>query len=275
MRKAIYNATAFYSKFPPKDGVQKLQKCMINVTYHVFGRHEQCIEAFCKEGKKTERDMVEDLQNSGLLFIVMTAIQNLAAHSKSLLFAADNNCVEQFNAIVAKFIGGKRINFCLRNSYQARCNGAVISHNSRSLMSSVHKNMYNTSPGICVKSLERKRQKERQQRKGKLHQCRKTLFRDKARNKSYGPSAEKPDLLEQEFRQKREQMIKSLQLSDAEAASLERATIEQKGSSLWREERRKRLTASDFGIICCRKESTSCENIIKNKLKFPFSFGRL
>ncbi|XP_055947100.1 uncharacterized protein LOC129980744, partial [Argiope bruennichi] len=103
----------------------------------------------------------------------------------------------------------------------------------------------------------------------------KLYLRDKARNKNYGPSTEKTDLSEQEFRQKREQIIKSFQLSDTEVAALERATIEQKDSSLWREERRKRLTASDFGVVCCRKESISCENIIKNKLYSHFLFAAM
>ncbi|GBO41369.1 hypothetical protein AVEN_132412-1 [Araneus ventricosus] len=172
MRKAVITATAFYAEYSSKDRAFDLQKCMMNITYHTFGRHDQCIEPFCKKEERKEKDVVDDLRSSGLLFRVMAIMQNLSGHSKSLLFAANNNCVEQFNAIVAKFIGGKRVNFCLRNSYQARCNGAVISHNSRFLMSCVHKNMYNTSPGNCVKSLERKRQRERQQRKGKLQSLR-------------------------------------------------------------------------------------------------------
>ncbi|GBM00379.1 hypothetical protein AVEN_179196-1 [Araneus ventricosus] len=184
-------------------------------------------------------------------------MQNLAVHSKSLLFAANNNCVEQFKEIAAKFIGEKRVNFCLSNSYQARYNSAVISYNSRFFMSCVHKNMYNTSPGNCVKSLERKRQRERQQRKGKmqsLRYCRKTLFRDKSCNKSYGPNAEKPDLSEKEFQLKRQQLLSSLQLSSVEAASLERATREQKNSQLWKEERWKRLTASGFGVSAAERK---------------------
>ncbi|GBN42654.1 hypothetical protein AVEN_134328-1 [Araneus ventricosus] len=89
--------------------------------------------------------------------------------------------------------------------------------------------------------------------------------REKACSKSYGPNAEKPNLSEQEFQLKRQQLLNSLRLSSVEAAALERATTEQKSSRLWREELRKWLTTSDFGVVCCRKESTSCQNIVKNK----------
>ncbi|GFR15215.1 yqaJ domain-containing protein [Trichonephila clavata] len=134
----------------------------------------------------------------------MHVVSNLADNSKSLLFSANNNCVEQFNSIVAKFIGGKRINFCLRGSYLARCSEAVISHNARSLCL-VHKNMYNTSPGNFVKSIERKRENDilRRKRKTSRRRCRKSLFLDKKSNKNYGVSAQKPDLSESTFSQKK------------------------------------------------------------------------
>ncbi|GBN54127.1 hypothetical protein AVEN_66788-1 [Araneus ventricosus] len=131
MRKAVITATAFYAEYPSKDRAFDLQKCMTSIHYHTFGRHDQCIEPFCKKEERKEKDVVDDLRSSGLLFRVMAI--NLDGHSKILLFAANNNCVEHFNAIVGKFIGGKRANFFLLNSYQARCNGAVISHNSRFL----------------------------------------------------------------------------------------------------------------------------------------------
>lgn len=41
----------------------------------------------------------------------MEATTQIALHSKSLLHNLNNNRAEQFNSIVAKYIGGKRVNF--------------------------------------------------------------------------------------------------------------------------------------------------------------------
>ncbi|GBN42657.1 hypothetical protein AVEN_134331-1 [Araneus ventricosus] len=132
MKKAVMMASAFYTIYPLKYRAFDLQKFILNIPCNTFGRHNQCIEPFWKKEERKEND-VDDLRSSGLLFRVMVIMQNLAGHGKSL-FAANNNCVVQFNAIVAKFIGGKRATFCQCSIYQARCSGAVISHNSRFLM---------------------------------------------------------------------------------------------------------------------------------------------
>ncbi|GFQ69161.1 uncharacterized protein TNCT_498191 [Trichonephila clavata] len=55
-----------------------------------------------------------------------------------------------------------------------------------------------------------------------------------------------------------------------EIKDIERKTINQRTSPLWKEERRKRLTASDFGAICKKLPHTSCEGIIKKKLYSHF-----
>lgn len=35
-------------------------------------------------------------------------------HVESLIYFVNNNCVENYNSIVAKYTGGKRVNFSLR-----------------------------------------------------------------------------------------------------------------------------------------------------------------
>lgn len=46
----------------------------------------------------------------------------------------------------------------------------------------------------------------------------------------------------------------------------ERNTVLQAGSSLWLEERRKLLTASNFHAVCRRRATTSCVNLVRNIL---------
>lgn len=48
----------------------------------------------------------------------------------------------------------------------------------------------------------------------------------------------------------------------------ERNTVLQAGSSLWLEERRKLLTASNFHAVCRRRATTSCVNLVRNILYF-------
>lgn len=63
----------------------------------------------------------------------------LANFADSLLEDVDNNVCENFNSIVNKQIGGKRINYSQRGSYNIRLNTAVVSHNSREYLRLSHK----------------------------------------------------------------------------------------------------------------------------------------
>ncbi|KAJ8913310.1 hypothetical protein NQ315_010978 [Exocentrus adspersus] len=61
-----------------------------------------------------------NLKLRGIHDRLMSIVSNLAKHSSSLIYNVDNNSVEGFNSIIAKFIGGKRINFTQKRSYQRR-----------------------------------------------------------------------------------------------------------------------------------------------------------
>lgn len=51
-------------------------------------------------------------------------------NSDSFILDVTNNTVEQVTNVIAKFIGGKRVNVTARGSYQTRCFGTVTSWNS-------------------------------------------------------------------------------------------------------------------------------------------------
>lgn len=57
-------------------------------------------------------------------------------------------------------------------------------------------------------------------------------------------------------------------LRNSERMQFERNTVLQAGSSLWLEERRKLLTASNFHAVCRRRATTSCVNLVRNILYF-------
>lgn len=46
------------------------------------------------------------------------AINLVAHHSDSLLYSVNNNCAEAYNSVIAKYVGGKRVNYSLRGNYK-------------------------------------------------------------------------------------------------------------------------------------------------------------
>lgn len=164
LRTAVTSAIKHWTKEDVEEHVKiiSLRKDIINGPCHIFGDHTNCREYFCK--KAIETNYIPEMTTSGMykvsfcrcfqnqwwsgLFLLMTLVYhnknithfflqeiqraaNTVAHkTESLLFDTDNNKVESFNSVIAKFIGGKRVNFCKRNSYQMRCEAAVVSFNS-------------------------------------------------------------------------------------------------------------------------------------------------
>ncbi|KAL6418882.1 hypothetical protein ACFW04_011717 [Cataglyphis niger] len=110
----------------------ELQKDILNIPSHIFGEHKQC----------------ETREN---------AVKYISGYSDSLLLNLTNNPAESFNSIICKQIGGKRINFGKRDSYNARIAGAVVQYNTQQVLTQIHQSMCKTVPPI-VKNLEKRRQ---------------------------------------------------------------------------------------------------------------------
>lgn len=70
---------------------------------------------------------------------VKNIVLRLANNSYSLIQDVDNNLCEQFNSLINKFIGGKRINFSQRNTYTTRIEAAIVSFNSKEYLQRIHK----------------------------------------------------------------------------------------------------------------------------------------
>ncbi|KAG8196027.1 hypothetical protein JTE90_028997 [Oedothorax gibbosus] len=159
----------------------------------------------------------------------MSILNSIAYHSKSLIINATNNIAEEFNSIIAKFLGGKRINYCLGESYKARCNAAAVSHNTRTPLSEVLGVVKKSRVGKFVQKYERK----------------------------------KPDMPEELYSEKKERFLTTLQVTAERRDKIEKETRLQRDSPTWLHERRKRLTASHFGSVCIRLAHTSCKNLVK------------
>lgn len=78
---------------------------------------------------------------------IINIVSRLTNNASSLIEDVDNNLCEQFNSVINKHIGGKRINFSQSRNFEARVEAAVISFNSKKYLRTIHKKILKNSPG--------------------------------------------------------------------------------------------------------------------------------
>lgn len=93
-----------------------LYKDITNSCNHAFGNHENCEPYYCSSQKKSE-DLTSNWKTNAIWHRIKFIVNTVAAKARSLMHNSDSNKVESFNSIIAKFVGGKRINFSLRQGY--------------------------------------------------------------------------------------------------------------------------------------------------------------
>lgn len=129
IRKGIITAIR-YRKLK-NHSIYCLKSDILNSINHVFGKHLKCDKYFCN--KPEEPNYMDNIAatDNNFYINIMTHLNYLAKHSKSLIEDMDSNVVESFNSVIAKLIGGKRINFALRRSYTGRCALATVTKNTK------------------------------------------------------------------------------------------------------------------------------------------------
>lgn len=282
LRTGVQCAVKFVNEkctdFSHAEKMQHLRKDILNGPSHVFGEHSHCSKYFCVGPKTSENEIkwITDMKNSGLYQDIMVVVGRVARHAESLILNMDNNAAECYNSVLAKFIGGKRINFSARRSYQTRCEAALISYNSNpgQLSAIIHKSVTNTSPGEHTKKYINSLTRAYNSRN-----CRKELFPKKFKKKKnsiapadmeYGLVDDGETLSSEEIKVKETEFLASLKKSEDELNQIQIDTIGQSDNLLWRQERFNRLTASNFGSVCKMKKSTHCRNLVKNLLYSNF-----
>ncbi|KAJ8892576.1 hypothetical protein PR048_005157 [Dryococelus australis] len=102
--------------------------------------------------KKEENNLVPYLQSVDIWDDILAAKNLVAFHAESLIHNVNTNTFEGFNSIICKYVGGKRVNFALRGSYQMRNELSVISHNTCGKSHRfLHKRMAGSSPDEFIK----------------------------------------------------------------------------------------------------------------------------
>ncbi|KAI8431318.1 hypothetical protein MSG28_015863 [Choristoneura fumiferana] len=242
-------------------------------------KQHECFKNFCgsstameatilaegfKQSEETKPDWKE-ISNFALWQQIHYISGTVASQARSLIENMDSNVVERFNGVIAKFVGGKRVNYALKRSYQARCAGAVISFNSGRLHTTVRKTIQQESPLAKLKKYEdvvaekRDFHKTLKRKKNRQLNARKIDF-------NYGENASKPDLDPEIFELAKANFLENLKKNEIERRDIEKRTILQSESGEWLELRRNLLTASNFGKVVKRNKTNSCASIVKNML---------
>ncbi|XP_049268643.1 uncharacterized protein LOC125757253 [Rhipicephalus sanguineus] len=190
-------------------------------------------------------------------------MNRVAANAASLIMDVDNNDAEHYNSVVAKFVGGKRINYSMKGSYKTRCLAASLSVNCKGTYhEKIARRISGGKLGKCTASFVKASVARRKSKQKLPKKAPSTTPRSQRRVKEHHPGADVdyglPDMEPGALATASENFVKSLSLSVTSIEDLQRATSKQSGSSLWKHERRKRLTASVFGAICKMKPTTGC-----------------
>lgn len=124
-----------------------MKKDIANCPYHRLGQHNNCATYFCTGPKTGERNLVLEAEKSGMMVEIKNVIYRLIVNADSLIENADNNPCEQFNSLINKHVGGKRINFTQKNNYKTRVEAAVVAFNSNNYLRSIQTKIISFSPG--------------------------------------------------------------------------------------------------------------------------------
>lgn len=152
---AIKYRKAMHVSFEEK--VELLKKDIENTQFHIWGEHSNCDKYFCTGAKEGEVNHVAMLKDKEIFSKISDIVGRLRINAKSLIYDVDSNRVEHFHALVAKSVGGKRINFSLGQSYTNRCKFAVLRHNTHMAHYELQKSILKTSPSCRIKSVEQSR----------------------------------------------------------------------------------------------------------------------
>lgn len=237
-----------------------------NIPRHIFGNHLQCADYFSESCNKEETNIYDEIRfdKTGIFEKITSIIKSVSCKANSLIFDADSNIVEQFHNVVAKYVGGKRINFSLSNSYETRTYAAIIQHNTGAVHSEIHKQVFKVDSSELIQKLENDRINHNNMKK--ISRKRKIKLAMGKKDKNYGTdSCLKVELTDEEFARAKLIFLDELNEQQDKRKQIYKNTTDQSNSSLWNDIRKKLITSSNFGVVCKRKKA-DCTKLVKSIL---------
>ncbi|EZA49093.1 hypothetical protein X777_12633 [Ooceraea biroi] len=271
MRKEILRVAAVRNQETQAHHMKakELLEDILNIPSHIFGEHKRCRERGVHQDLcNNKKNYVPSLKHCGLFQQIYSAVKWLSTYSDSLLLNVTNNPAESFNSIICKEIGGKRIHFGKRGSYNVRIAGSVVQYNTQ-VLTQIHENMCKDVPAV-VADLENRQLKVARNKECRKVHGRKRFKRDAGPDSHYGPHSQKPDLPPHVFEQLQQHHAEKLLENANNRDEIECQTSGQSDCELWQSLRREMLTASNFGIVCRLRQTTPCAATVKSIL-FPLS----
>ncbi|XP_029053622.2 uncharacterized protein LOC114881126 [Osmia bicornis bicornis] len=233
MRADIVKAAEFrYSQHvTTAEKIKNLYGDIHNIPSHAFGEHAECskLQYFCDgTSKKDEKNFVPELMKMGVYERIKEILRPLLAHVDSLLYNSNNNAVESFNGIIAKYTGGKRLNFGERGSYTGRCAAAVVQYNTKQVLSRLNTAM-NKKPPVILRKMENRRKKVHEKYAVKIKGKKvakhvRKQFRSEM-DPNYGPNAQKPDMAKNIYELEQKIHMGMLQNWQNRSDAIEKETI--------------------------------------------------
>ncbi|XP_074028816.1 uncharacterized protein [Leptinotarsa decemlineata] len=241
-----------------------LRTDILNAPHHIFGQHDKC-GTFCNK-KSTEVNLIPTIEERFFLEI-KKILEPLVSKANQLSYNHTTNQAERYMSLVAKFSGGKRVNYTKNVSFSARAHGAALSHLAGpSWHTKIWKTATKKNPESIMQRVFLKRQK-------KLLAQRENCSKRKRPKKGisgpdihYGPEAAQPDIPEEELKLKKEQFLVKLKekiSTEDKRKRIEEQTRGQHEKRMWHELRLNYLTASTFGTAIERKSNLPCHNLVK------------
>lgn len=255
--------------------VLNLRKDIENSISHVFGDHSRCDKYFCKGEKPNELNLIDSMKECGLYNDIFSQANRLIYNSRSLIKNMTNNNAECFNNVIAKFISGKRIDFSKKGGYSLRCQAAGISFNKGAdYYNVIHNALTGNSPRQAMKKyIGRKKQiaalvackRKLCQQKNQKYKTYKKKIDSQEIDEDYGDVEDLID--DEEWTRRKNEFLSELKKNKMEIQLIMESTKEQRESTVWVEERRKRITASIFGKICKLRSTTDPKKTAKTMLR--------
>ncbi|KAJ8868179.1 hypothetical protein PR048_031988 [Dryococelus australis] len=186
---------------------------IMNSPHQIFGEHAQCQSYYCQGTNSDERNFVPERKKAAL-FQILQKLVDVTDHSRNLLKNLNSN-------LFAKFIGGQKINFTQRRSYQGRCAAAELSHNIRTPLYKLHKKLFNknSSSKFTIPPKTQLLFRVQKFHSNKIKRTKKIVEKINSTNVSYEPNANKPDLLPDQLE------VNRLACASDEIKEMERETI--------------------------------------------------
>lgn len=262
IRKDIYCAVEFRKKENTSEAekISLLKSDLNNILRHVFGDHSNC-PTYIKHHCKDDQNYVPALEECNTFEKMSSIMRQLMYCAKDLIQGESNNAAEHYNSIVAKFVGGKRVNFSLSNSYKYKANAAAVQYNTKSALTAFYNAKFNQNPPDLARKLEVKRL----QKTDRAKEIRKILKQNKVirvpfcrvkengPGPGYGDRCQRPDLSDEDFQNERRIHFEKLAKHHENKISVEANTRDKQKCNLWNEIVPKVVLSQDFGPICKAK----------------------